>query len=132
MRGDRVFIASGLCTSMLVSSFNNLAEGSCRNSEHTWNGYSYCHVQNAPRKKKVKKCAVSPKDEHVGFIRIFFKYSRNTDIHICTSTHSYKHIRTTHLYEHLRKTEPAWSWDSRSRSLRTSRCRRGHRLPLKE
>jgi hypothetical protein len=72
MRGDRVFIASGLCTSMLVSSFNNLAEGSCRNSEHTWNGYSYCHVQNAPRKKKVKKCAVSPKDEHVEFIKNFF------------------------------------------------------------
>jgi hypothetical protein len=50
------------------SSFNNLAEASCRNSEHTWNnGYSYCHVQNAPRKKTVQKCVVSPKDEHVGF-----------------------------------------------------------------
>jgi hypothetical protein len=42
------------------------------------------------------------------------------------------HARTLYPYEHIWKIEPAWSWDSRNRSPRVSRCWRGRRIPLKE
>jgi hypothetical protein len=82
MRGDRVFIASGLCTSMLVSSFNNLAEGSCRNSEHTWNGYSYCHVQNALRKKRLRNVLSAQRTSMWDLSGFFLKNTVETQIFI--------------------------------------------------
>jgi hypothetical protein len=42
------------------------------------------------------------------------------------------HAHTPYPYDHIQKTEPTWSWDSRSRWPIASHCWRGHRLLLKE